>query len=222
MTRAIVHRPSSQSELRNLRGIAHVIVFGILLQVAAPKSCLAALFEGYAQVGSKVFDISFETVKSDSGRFWVACAVTQDGLLIARLGIDLSDSGVIARSEDGPVQIPPRLADEWRSQLESKFLDLLDSGEFLFSTGPNGAVTCESRRPITLTDALVGKLKLTYQAMQPLPPGDITIQRLQENIEKLELVEIQAYSLDEWLNGFGERIILSLKRNRGAGGGKPW
>lgn len=222
MTRAFTSRSQSQLPWRKPGGIAAALMIVIMLLATSSMPCHAALFEGYAQVGSKVFDISLELAKADGGRFWIACALTQDGLLISRMGIELSDSGVTARTEDGPTEVSKSLADLWRLQLESKFLDLLDSGEFLLSTSPNGAVTCESRRPIAITDALVGKLKLTYQAVQQLPQGDITIKRLRENPEKLELIEIQAYSLDEWLNGFGERVILSLKRNRGASGGQPW
>lgn len=222
MIRALTSRSQSQLLRRELGTIAAILTIVLLLLATSEIPCHAALFEGYAQVGSKVFDISFEVTKSDDGSFWVACALTQDGMLISRMGIELSDSGVTARTEGGPTEVSKSLGDFWRLQLRSKFLDLLDSGESLLSTGPNGAVTCESRRPITLTDALVGKLKLTYQAVHQLAQGDFTIQGLRENPEKLELIEIQAYSLDEWLNGFGERVILSLKRNRGASGGQPW
>lgn len=182
----------------------------------------AATFEGYARVGSQTSDVKLEILNEDRHSFRVICATGTEQNGYTRVALHLTDSSNTCLFQEESVLIPQDKATAWRNQLRSKFLSLVDTATFTVGLTETGILTCESRVPVELTDFLVGKVKLTYELLSKSGSGKQPTKNLIHHPELLRLNEIQVFSLEEWFNGFGDPVTLSLKQTISNTGGKPW
>lgn len=197
-----------------------LLVTAMLVTASRPVS--AAIYEGYVKIGSRVFDVKLEISTGNGRTFWIACATGTDQSGYNRIAVQLSDTGGFAISEGRTFRLPEAKVLEWRRQLESKFLSIIDLSRFTVSADRTNALTCESNTPIAITDFLVGKVKLSYEVLKIPKDQQTTTEYFLKFPQLVRLTSIQVYSLEEWYNGFSETVTLSLKRTASSQGGEPW
>lgn len=197
-----------------------LLVTATLVTVSKPVS--ATIYEGYIKIGSRIFDVKLDISTGKGRTFWIASATGTDQSGYSRIAVQLTDTSGLVISEGKTFRLPDSKALEWRRQLESKFLNIIDSSSFTISATKTKVLICESNAPIAIADFLVGKVKLTYEVSKAPDVRQPTIEYFLKSPQLLRLNTIQVYSLEEWYNGFSETVTLSLKRTTPSQGGEPW
>jgi len=169
----------------------------------------AAHYTGYIKIGSRLFNLNLDII-SESSAFFIQYTIDDS---INTIVVNQPNSNDFETKYDNHQDglTDSILAYLYWLQLKSKFTNIIDTSTFLIEVNDDSIISCESRNPLEISDFFWAQIKLVY-VLRDSAINHLDAKLLLDKPDKFNLLSIQLFSLEEWLNGFSDMVLLSLTR----------
>lgn len=167
-------------------------------------------FRGFMRIGNNTLDVSLRTWSNDS-LCGVVAEVAQGQSVSDRISYTCSRESCLVVYNGTFSVIKDSSSSLWYTQLHSELLTVYDPKRDTAYRDLQGQLIIESRQPFEVTSFMNAEVRFVFEA-----PIDRSVVDIVEHSayfsDKVRLMRIQLYSLDEWMNEFEQPVTMTLER----------